>query len=308
MTLPLPEPARRAEPPACLYDGHVMHVRSRPVAHRFRYRVFSLLIDLDRLDEADKLSPLFGVNRPNLVSFHERDHGRSDGTPLAAQSRALAHAAGVESEISSVALLCYPRVFGYAFNPLSVYYLFDRSGEVSCILYEVHNTFSQRHTYAARVSLGERDGLGLRQTRDKLLYVSPFIDMAMRYEFYLRAPAESLFFRIAERDEHGLMLIATFAAVRRRLTSRSLLARCLAIPALGLKVIGAIHFEAARLWLKGLRPFARPDPPEPASFGSEGAFSSRTSSRRESLGSQPSTTMRGTIIGSRAISSGSVEP
>jgi DUF1365 family protein len=265
-------PARAARPPACLYDGHVMHARSRPVAHRFRYRVFSLLIDLDRLEEADALSLFFGVNRANLVSFHERDHGKSNGSPLAAQARELAREAGVEGEIARVELLCYPRVLGYAFNPLSVYYLFNRANELSCILYEVHNTFSQRHTYAAKVAPDELDAMGLRQARDKLLYVSPFIDMAMRYEFYLKAPAENLYLRIGERDPIGMVLVATFAATRRLLSARSLFACCLAVPMLGLKVIGAIHFEAMRLWLKGLRPVARPRPPAAASFAATGAF------------------------------------
>ncbi|MFI5012627.1 MAG: DUF1365 domain-containing protein [Hyphomicrobiales bacterium] len=258
---------------AVLYDGHVMHARLRPIAHRFRYRVFSLLIDLDRLDAADRLSPLFGVNRGNLVSFHERDHGRRDGTPLAEQARRLAGEAGVEGEIGRVLLMCYPRILGYAFNPLSVYYLHDRSGALSCILYEVRNTFSERHIYVAPVRPAELDRTGLRQARDKLLYVSPFIDMAMRYEFYLKPPGDSLFLRIGECDRDGMLLIATFAGAKRAVSTRQLLASCLAVPALGLKVIGAIHWEALKLWLKGLRLMARPAPPAATSLDAKGAFS-----------------------------------
>jgi DUF1365 family protein len=295
---------------ACLYDGHVMHRRLRPLAHRFRYRVFSLLIDLDRLEAADRLSPLFGVNRRNLVSFHEEDHGKRDGTPLADQARGLAREAGVEGEIARALLLCYPRVLGYAFNPISVYYLFAATGELSCVLYEVHNTFSQRHTYAARVRPHERERTGLRQARDKLLYVSPFIDMAMRYEFYLKAPAEKLFLRIGERDQHGAVMAATFAAAQRPLSTRSLLASCLAVPALGLKVVGAIHFEALRLWLKGLRPFARPAPPCAASFGARGAFSAAEAARADRpapVGIEASCEGLDTLPSSRALSS-SVKP
>ena len=97
--------------------------------------------------------------------------------------------------------------------------------------------------------------------------------MAMRYEFYLKAPAETLFLRIGERDQHGTLMVASFTGARRRLSTHGLIASCLAVPMLGLKVIGAIHFEALRLWLKGLRPFARPAPPMAASFGSAGAYS-----------------------------------
>ena len=266
-------PAAAQAPAACLYDGHVTHARLRPVAHRFRYRVFSLLIDLDRLQAANRLSALFSVNRGNLVSFHERDHGRRDGTSLAGQARQLAREAGLDAEIARVALLCYPRILGYAFNPLSIYYLHDASGALTCILYEVRNTFSQRHIYVAPVRAGEFDGTGLRQTRDKLLYVSPFIDMAMRYEFYLKPPADNLFLRIGERDKNGMLLVATFAGARRALSTRLLAAYCLAVPALGFKIIGAIHFEALKLWLKGLRLVARPAPPEAASLDAKGAFS-----------------------------------
>ena len=301
-----------AEPPASLYVGHVMHARSRPVAHRFRYHVFSLLIDLDRLDEADALSPLFGVNRRNLVSFHERDHGRRDGTALSVQARELARLAGVEGEISKVTLLCYPRVLGYAFNPLSVYYVFDQAGEPSCILYEVHNTFFERHTYVAKVAPGELDATGLRQTRDKLLYVSPFLGMAMRYEFFLKTPAQSLFLRIGERDERGMTLLATFAAARRRLSTRALLACCLGVPMLGLKVIGAIHVEAARLWLKGLRPLPRPAPPARASFATMGLFGSASGGRHAACAydnppSGTSTTEREKVASSPATASGIID-
>ncbi|SDR45600.1 hypothetical protein SAMN05444161_4072 [Rhizobiales bacterium GAS191] len=268
-------PMFRAGPaePACLYDGHVMHKRLRPLIHRFRYRVFSLLIDLDRLEEASRLSPVFSVNRSNLVSFHENDHGRGDGTALAVQARLLAHEAGVIGEVTRVTLLCYPRILGYVFNPLSVYYLHDRSGALACVLYEVHNTFSQRHIYVAPVRSGELDATGLRQARDKLLYVSPFIDMAMRYEFYLKPPGDTVFLRIRERDRDGPLLVASFAGAKRALSTRRLLASCLAIPALTFKVVAAIHWEALKLWLKGARLVPRPAPPAATSLDGQGAFS-----------------------------------
>jgi uncharacterized protein len=257
---------------ACLYDGHVMHARLRPIAHRFRYRVFSLLIDLDRLDEADGLSRLFSVNRGNLVSFHEGDHGRRDGTPLAGQARELARQAGIADEIGRVTLLCYPRIFGYVFNPLSVYYLYDCAEALRCILYEVRNTFSEWHTYVAPIEPGQFDRAGLRQSRDKLFYVSPFIEMASRYDFYLTPPADSLFLRVANLDTDGRLLTATFAGLRRPLSSRQLATICIAIPAMTLKIVAGIHWEALKLWLKGVRLVRRPPPPPATSFGAAGSF------------------------------------
>jgi uncharacterized protein len=246
---------------ACLYDGHVTHARLRPVAHRFRYRVFSLLIDLDRLEEAARLSRLFCVNRGNLVSFHELDHGRRDGTPLAEQARQLARQAGVTVDIGRVTLLCYPRIFGYVFNPLSVYYLHDRAGALRCVLYEVRNTFSQQHTYVAPITQGDIEAARLRQSCDKLLYVSPFIEMASRYEFHLKPPAANVFLRIANSDKDGKLLIATLAGARRRLSTRQLAASCLAVPAMTLKIVAGIHWQALRLWLKGVRLVPRPPAP-----------------------------------------------
>ena len=260
-------------PAASLYDGHVMHHRLRPRPHRFRYRVFSLLIDLDRLEEAGRLSPLFSVNRGNLASFHEADHGRRDGTSLAEQACLLAREAGIACAIGKVALLCYPRIFGYVFNPLSVYYLHDVEGALVCLLYEVRNTFAQRHIYVAPIREGELGASGLRQARDKLLYVSPFIDMAMRYEFYLKPPADTVFLRILERDRDGPLLLATFAGARRAVSTGRLLDMLVAVPALTFKIIGAIHWEALRLWLKGIRLVARPAPPAATSCDASGAFS-----------------------------------
>jgi uncharacterized protein len=179
----------------------------------------------------------------------------------------------VTGEIRQVTLLCYPRILGYAFNPLSVYYLHDRSGALACVLYEVRNTFSQRHTYVAPVRAGELGATGLRQTRDKLLYVSPFIDMVMRYEFYVTPPADTVFLRIAERDRDGPLLVASFAGAKRALSTGRLLASCLAVPALTYKIIGAIHWQALRLWLKGARLVPRPVPPAATSRDGCGAFS-----------------------------------
>src|SRR5215468_6664041 len=111
---------RRGDDAASLYFGKVMHARLKPMGHRFSYRVMSLLIDLDRLEDADRQSPLFGVNRAALYSFHERDHGPRDGSPLRAYAGQRAAEHGIDLTGGSVLLLCYPRLFGYTFNPLSV--------------------------------------------------------------------------------------------------------------------------------------------------------------------------------------------
>jgi uncharacterized protein len=243
----------QADTAAALYFGEVTHARLKPIGHRFSYRVMSLLIDLDRLEEADRLSPLFGVNRAALYSFHEADHGERDGSPLRryAQRRAAEH--GVDLAGGRVLLLCYPRLFGYAFNPLSVYFCYRADGELALMIYEVRNTFGEIHPYVLAVKPGEISAAGIRQEQDKLFYVSPFIGMAMRYHFRVSPPGERIKLRILETDCEGPLLAATFNGRRRALTSAALLRSFFALPVVSLKIVAAIHWEALRLWLKGLR-------------------------------------------------------
>src|SRR5882724_11423333 len=137
--------------PAALYFGDVMHARLKPFGHRFSYRVMSLLIDLDRLGEADRLSKLFGVNRRALYSLQEKDHGTRDGSPLRAFAARTAAARGIDLCGGSVSLLCYPRLFGHAFNPLSVYFCKNAGGELVLMIYEVRNTFGEMHHYVLPV-------------------------------------------------------------------------------------------------------------------------------------------------------------
>jgi DUF1365 family protein len=250
----------QAAPAAAIYLGKVMHARLRPVLHRFSYRVMSLLIDLDRLDDADRQSRLFAVNRAALFSFHEADHGERNGAPLSAHVRRLAAERGVALAGGRIFLLCYPRLLGYGFNPLSIYFCYRVSGELALLIYEVRNTFGEIHPYVLPVEDGHRRGELLRQSQTKQFYVSPFMEMETRYQFRLSLPHEQVKVRILQSDRAGPMLAATFSGRRQPLTSRSLLAAFLAIPLMTFKVIAAIHWEALRLWLKGVPLVPRPRP------------------------------------------------
>ena len=257
-TLPAPSDA------AALYPGDVMHARLKPVGHRFSYRVMSLLIDLGRLDEADRQSALFGVNRAALYSFHEADHGDRDGAPLLAYVRRCAAMRGVDLSGGRVELLCYPRLLGYGFNPLSVYFCYRAGGELALVIYEVRNTFGEIHSYVLPVRPGELSTAGLRQQQDKLFYVSPFVPMEVRYRFHLQPPSDTVKLRILETDREGPLLAATFSGRRRALTSAALLRSFAALPLMTFKVMAAIHWEALRLWLKGAKLVPRqPVPRQP---------------------------------------------
>jgi uncharacterized protein len=238
---------------AALYIGEVMHARLKPVGHRFSYRVMSLLIDLDRLADADRQSPLFGVNRAALYSFHEADHGKRDGSSLRAYAQRCATERGIDLTGGRVLLLCYPRLLGYAFNPLSVYFCYCADGGLALLIYEVRNTFGDIHPYVLPVTSGEISDVGVRQQQDKLFYVSPFIEMAMRYHFRVLPPGERVQLRILETDREGPVLAATFNGRYRMLNTKELLRAFFALPLVTIKIMAAIHWEALRLWLKGAR-------------------------------------------------------
>jgi uncharacterized protein len=243
---------------AALYFGDVMHARLKPIGHRFSYRVMSLLIDLDRMADADRQSPLFGVNRAALYSFHEADHGNRDGSSLRGYAQRCAAADGIDLTGGRVLLLCYPRLLGYTFNPLSAYFCYRADGELALIIYEVRNTFGDIHAYVLPVKPGEITDAGVRQQQEKLFYVSPFIEMAMRYHFRVSPPGHTVKLRILETDREGPLLSATFHGRRHPLTTAALLRSFFALPLVTLKIVGAIHWEALRLWLKGARLVARP--------------------------------------------------
>jgi DUF1365 family protein len=252
-------PDDAANAAASLYVGEVMHARLKPIGHRFSYRVMSLLIDLDRLEAADRQSPLFGVNRAALYSFKEADHGDRDGSPLRGWAQRCGAARGIDLSGGRVLLLCYPRLLGYTFNPLSVYFCYRADGELALVIYEVRNTFGEIHPYVLPVGPDQVSDAGVRQSQEKLFYVSPFIEMAMRYHFRVLPPQDSVRLRILETDREGPLLAATFNGRRRALNTAELLRAFFAFPLVTLKIVAAIHWEALRLWVRGARLVPRPN-------------------------------------------------
>ncbi|MEO1746665.1 MAG: DUF1365 domain-containing protein [Pseudomonadota bacterium] len=254
---------------ALLYPGTVMHARLKPMGHRFKYRVFTVLLDLDRLDEANRASSIFSVNRRNWLSFFESDHlpKGDDGTrSLRAYATQLVSDAGGQRP-HRIVLVAYPRVFGFVFNPISVYYCYSRGDALTAVIYEVRNTFGERHTYVCRVEDGELTASGLRQERSKIFYVSPFIDMPMRYHFRMLPPGAEVKMRIFETDEAGdPLLSATFSGKAETFNTPNIAKNLLRLPFMTLKVVMGIHWEALKLWLKGAKFHSRGKPPVPVSY------------------------------------------
>lgn len=261
-----------SEAAAHLYHGAVTHRRLRPVGHAFAYRVFSLLIDIDRINEIDERSRWFSRNRFNLFSFHDADHAFGDAETVAGGVRTLLKSHGYRAD-GGILLLCYPRILGYVFNPLSIFYCHDASGRLEAVLYEVRNTFGGRHSYLIPVE----DGADvIRQSADKRLHVSPFMDMDHQYAFRLSRPGEALSVFIHQTDAEGPIFNASFAGRAEPMTDSALLNAFFRYPLMTLKIIAAIHFEAGRLFLKGMRLKGKPaDPAEPVSALSPAAVRKR---------------------------------
>lgn len=249
----------------CLYQGHVMHMRLSPFAHKFRYRVFSMLLDVDRI--ADTLKPLrlMNLDRFGLVSFSHKDHGFRDGSDLRPWVEHQLATKGIEAP-HRIWLLSFPRILGYAFNPLAVYFCEDQNGQMTGIVYQVKNTFGDQHPYVIE-TVQDPDG-AYRHDQEKGFFVSPFIQMDQTYRFTLRRPDARLSVRIRQHDADGPYLIATQSGVRRPLTDASLLRLWASHPLMTIKVIAAIHWHALRLWLKGAKfnpyrgPYPDPETPE----------------------------------------------
>ena len=241
-----------------------MHKRLRPFVQRFVYRVFSLWIDLEELPWLHRQLRLFSHNRFNLFSFHDRDHGACDGTALRPWIEAQLHLAGRDIAGGPIRLLCFPRVLGYVFNPLTIWFCHRPDGTLDSILYEVRNTFGEKHGYLIPLNGRLPAGAAIRQTCDKGFYVSPFIGMEARYRFKLTVPDERLFVAILQDVPKGPQLIATQRGLRQHLSDATLLRACFGRPLLTLKVIAGIHWEAAKLWRRGATFHRRPAPPTTA--------------------------------------------
>jgi uncharacterized protein len=244
-----------------LFEGTVTHTRRFPRRHHLSYRVWYLLLDLAELDQLDAAVPGFGVERAAAVSFRARDHGPRDGSPLRPWIDAQLSAAGIELAGGAVRLLCFPRVLGYTFNPLSVWFCHHADGTLRAILYEVSNTFGEQHSYLVPVAPGARPGETLGRRFDKELFVSPFIDMEATYDFRTRVPDDRLAIVVREHVRDGRVLDVALTARRLPLDGRHLASVFVRFPLVTLKVIGGIHWEALKLWRKGAPYRRRGTPP-----------------------------------------------
>lgn len=232
-----------------LYIGRVMHMRLRPVTHQFRYRVFSLLLDVDRIDETLSKLRVIKRNGFNLFSFYDADHGARDGSPIRPWLESILAAENIPSP-KRISLLSFPRVLGFTFNPISVFFCFDDADQMTSVVYEVKNTFGDQVPYVIPIDPKQKCH---RHQHIKQMYVSPFIELDQTYRFSLNAPEETLSLRIKQSGRDGETLIATHNADAVELTDAALIKVLFTHPLMTLKVVAGIHFEAFRLFFKGVK-------------------------------------------------------
>lgn len=242
---------------SALYHGVVHHARSDETPHAFSYRVFMNWLDLDELDAVFRGRWLWSAKRPALVWFKRADYLGDPTLPLAAAVKELVRERCGFVPAGPVRMLTNLRAFGFVFNPVTFYFAYDASGErVEAVIAEITNTpWGERHAYA----FDARDRpaswtVGFK----KDFHVSPFIDMDCDYEWTFSAPGNEL--TVSMRNLRGgkPMFVASLRAQRVEITGRSLAAALLRFPAQPLRVLGAIYWQAARLWWKGAPFFVHP--------------------------------------------------
>jgi len=246
--------------PACVYSAEVMHRRLTTAQYRFRYRIFSVLLDIDRLGQAAASTRLFSLNRFNLLSFHSADHLPPGETDMRAWAERVLAGGGIDGRRLRIRLLCFPRLLGWVFNPLSLWYCETPDGRPAAVIAEVRNTFGERHCYLLKPQR-EEAGWPLRQRHPKEFHVSPFIGMQAEYDFRLSRPDERLGVLIREYEGERLMLVASQTGVRRPFTDQQLLSQVLRVPLQTLKILAAIHWQALKIWAQGARFHRKPAPP-----------------------------------------------
>ena len=230
---------------SCIYNGVVTHTRFKPVKHFLKYKTFSFYIDLDEIKKLDNDNPIFSYNRFNIFSFYNKDHGARDGQSLKNWVINNLKRFNIHQNVNKVKLLCYPRIFGYVFNPLSVFYCYE-DNSLKAIFYEVKNTFNEQHTYIFKVKDNKID-----QKCKKRFYVSPFMDMDTYYNFKLLNPNKKLSVSIIQTDKDDVVLTAVQTGTRKEFTFKQLIINFFRYPLMSIKIISAIHFEALLLWKKG---------------------------------------------------------
>jgi DUF1365 family protein len=232
-----------------LFVGTLRHRRFTPVTHAFTYPLFMALLDIDRLSELMRVSVVTSYNRWNWASFDDRDHLGDPRRPLRERLAADATRQGIELPTGRIFLLTHLRYLGYCFNPVSFFYCFDRAEQLQLVLAEVSNTFGGTHNYWLRPDPAART---FRATAGKSLYVSPFMPVDLKYTFAFTPPLNRLVAHMSTSQSGTVGFDATLSLERRPWNALELRRVLLRYPVITATVVAGIHWQALRLWWKGV--------------------------------------------------------
>jgi DUF1365 family protein len=245
---------------SAIYDGLVRHRRFTPVPHSFTYRLFMMYLDLEELPTLFQGRWLWSLDRSNIASFKRRDHVGDPAIPLDQSIRQLVEAKTGSRPTGPIRLLTHLRYFGYVFNPVSFYFCYDHADRhVETIVAEITNTpWGERHCYVLGAEDNCAQGARKRYHLDKAFHISPFIDMDVTYDWRFTEPTSQLAIHMENIREGRPFFDATMKLERQELCGSSLARVLVQYPLMTAKVIGAIHWQALKLWLKGVPFYAHP--------------------------------------------------
>lgn len=253
---------------AILYSLHVMHRRHVAPLYRFVYKIFSVLFDIDQLDALHRRHGLFSHNRFNVFSVHDADHGRGEVGGLRRWAEEICATQGIALAGGRIRLLAQPRMFGWAFNPVSFWYCEHADGTLRAVIAEVRNTFGEKHSYllsSASQRVGASAGLPLPYAvvleKEKCFHVSPLFDLVGRYHFKFGEPGEQLAVQLNETREGVPLIDTAMAGQARPFSDAEIVRQVVRMPVQALKVLIGIHWQALKIWSRGARFHKKPNPP-----------------------------------------------
>jgi hypothetical protein len=243
-----------------LYFGKVYHARHVPFLHQFTYKVVTFFIDIDERPALDKRLKLFSFNRFGIFSVNNKDHATRDGKDIRPWIETAAKDKDIDLKGGKIFMLTFPRMWGYLFNPITVYYCTDKNGVLKAVMHQVKNTFGEMHSYMIPVT-DIKNGL-VTQDHEKVFHVSPFMHMDCHYHFKFTLPDETFFFAIHQQTKEGKILTATWDGDRAAFTDRNLSKALARNTFQSFTIIASIHWEALKLWIKGAKYIPKPTAPE----------------------------------------------
>ena len=236
-------------PTNCIYKGTLMHHRLVPREHKFTYNIFYTFINVDDLDHLKKKYTFFSYNHFNIFSIYDSDHGFRNKKTIKFWLKNILKKIGIKQMNTKIFLLTMPRIFGYAFNPLSIFFCYDLKGNIKAIIYEVKNTFNEQHCYVFKIKDSFSKKIIFKHTCQKKFHVSPFLDMKAKYNFTISKPGKNFNSSINMQKKETNIFLAMLKCKYQKINLKNLIFLLIKYPFLTIKVVLAIYYEAIKLFI-----------------------------------------------------------